>query len=89
MNDPERRGSLAGPDSVFTAFASRVLTVPEGQCINKPPVLCGYNISNVSNENIDSKNIKTMIVAHDNVILDECLEQQIWEIRYERPARNQ
>jgi hypothetical protein len=34
-------------------------------------VLCGYNISNVSNENIDSKNIKTMIAAHDNVILDE------------------
>jgi hypothetical protein len=33
--------------------------------------LCGYNISNVSNENIDSKNIKTMIAAHDNVILDE------------------
>jgi len=54
--------------------------------------LCGYNISNVSNENIDSKNIKTMIAAHDNVILDESfvmLEQQIWEIRYERPARNQ
>ena len=34
-------------------------------------VLCGYNISNVSNENIDSKNIKTMIAAHDYVILDE------------------
>ncbi len=34
-------------------------------------VLCGYNISNVSNENIDSKNIKTMIAAHDHVILDE------------------
>ena len=34
-------------------------------------VRCGYNISNVSNENIDSKNIKTMIAAHDNVILDE------------------
>jgi hypothetical protein len=33
--------------------------------------LCGYNISNVSNENIDSKNIKTMIAAHDNVVLDE------------------
>ena len=33
--------------------------------------LCGYNISNVSNENIDSKNIKTMIAAHDHVILDE------------------
>ena len=34
-------------------------------------VLCGYDISNVGNENIDSKNIKTMIAAHDNVILDE------------------
>jgi hypothetical protein len=34
-------------------------------------VLCGYNISNVSNENIDSKKIKTMIAAHDHVILDE------------------
>ena len=34
-------------------------------------VLCGYNISNVSNENNDSKNIKTMIAAHDHVILDE------------------
>jgi hypothetical protein len=33
--------------------------------------LCGYNISNVSNENIDSKNIKTMIAAHEYVILDE------------------
>jgi len=36
MNDEERRGSLAGPDSVFTAFASSVLPVPEGPCINKP-----------------------------------------------------
>jgi hypothetical protein len=36
MNDQERRGSLAGPDSVFTAFASSILTVPEGQCISKP-----------------------------------------------------
>ena len=35
MNDQERRGSLAGPDSVFTAFVSSILTVPEGQCINK------------------------------------------------------
>ncbi len=34
-------------------------------------VLCGYNISIVSNENNDSKNIKTMIAAHDHVILDE------------------
>jgi hypothetical protein len=34
-------------------------------------VLCGYNISNVSNESIDSKNIKTMIAAHHYVILDE------------------
>jgi hypothetical protein len=34
-------------------------------------VLCGYNISNVSNESFDSKNIKTMIAAHDYVILDE------------------
>ena len=34
-------------------------------------VLCGYNISKVSNENLDSKNIKTMIAAHDHVILDE------------------
>ena len=34
-------------------------------------VLCGYNISNVSNESFDSKNIKTMIAAHDHVILDE------------------
>ena len=34
-------------------------------------VLCGYNISNGSNEIIDSKNIKTMIAAHDHVILDE------------------
>jgi hypothetical protein len=36
-------------------------------------VLCGYNFSNVSNEIIDSKNIKTMIAAHDYVILDESL----------------
>jgi hypothetical protein len=34
-------------------------------------VLCGYNISNVSNGSFDSKNIKTMIAAHDHVILDE------------------
>ena len=34
-------------------------------------VLCGYNISNVTNENIDNKKIKTMIAAHDYVILDE------------------
>jgi hypothetical protein len=36
MNDEERRGSLAGPDSVFTAFASSVLAGPDGPCINKP-----------------------------------------------------
>ncbi|MDQ6863137.1 MAG: hypothetical protein M3044_04870 [Thermoproteota archaeon] len=33
--------------------------------------LCGYNISNVSNENTDSKNIETIIAAHDYVILDK------------------
>jgi hypothetical protein len=31
----------------------------------------GYNISNGSNENIDSENIDTLIDAHDYVILDE------------------
>jgi hypothetical protein len=44
MNDEERRGSLAGPDSVFTAFASSVLPVPEGPCINKPFGIECHNI---------------------------------------------
>ena len=38
---------------------------------NSMSVLCGYDISNVSYENIDTTNIKTMIAAHDHVILDE------------------
>jgi hypothetical protein len=59
---------------VRNGFVSHILGIEKslGRYLqDNMSVLCGYNISNVSNGHIDRESISTLISAHDHVILDE------------------
>ena len=59
---------------VRNGFVSQILGIEKSMVRylqDNMSVLCGYNISNVSNGHFDRESISTLISTHDHVILDE------------------
>jgi len=76
-NNTECPTRIAGEDAMWwfrNGFASYILGIEKsmGRYLQENmSVLCGYNISNGSSENIDNEDINSLIAAHSYVIIDE------------------
>jgi hypothetical protein len=77
QNNTDSPSRIAGEDAMWcvrNGFASHILGIEKsmGRYLqDNMSVLCGYNISNVSNGDIDREYINTLVATHGHVILDD------------------